>query len=123
MGQKLRPGVGPIPNTDALLKAGKELHSGRLTRARHAFHKHASRNPHIWGKVQGNPEYLNKCEEACLKEIIYSNVSVWWTDSGGKRYLWEGSTIRVNGELPDGRGARWSEDGIHLWGFTDPPRI
>ena len=88
MGQKLRPGVGPIPNTDALLKAGKELHSGRLTRAGHAFHKHASRNPHIWGKVQGNPEYLNKCEEACLKEIIYSNVSVWWTDSGGKRYLW-----------------------------------
>lgn len=108
-----RPGNGNIPEAAVLAKAGEEPDKGDLTRAGRAFQKHGDRSK-MWDKPKGNPEALNKTGQEKLEDIIHSPDARWQT----RHHFRVGNVIEAR--LPDGRGARWSDNGQKLEGFLDP---
>jgi hypothetical protein len=96
-----------------LSTAGQTLDRNGLTQAGRAFQKHGSRNPGLWGQPRGNVSALNVAGQAHLDEIVNSSDTVWVT----RHHAMYGGILE--GRLPDGRGARWSADGSHFYGFLD----
>lgn len=77
----------------------------------HALQKHAGRNPHIWGKVKGGPDQINKMALNHLQEILNGpGEFIKVKNARGIEFLEK--------KLPDGRGVRLNIDGTFK-GFID----
>ena len=92
------------------LKSASETYKG-TTRLGHALSKHSFRNPHIWGKIQGNPSTWHNQGLKHYNEIMNApGKFIQVTNPRGIKFLekW----------LPDGRGMRLNMDRTFK-GFID----